>query len=202
MASWGHQRPFARLERGRACLVLALGSLRSPLRRVPQDSGPLGPQGQWTHQAPLLTHQPPWPMGLQLQNTRSKKISGRRRQGIKPGMATPPFFLGPRLWHMEIPRLGVESALQGPAYPTATATATWDLSCVCDLHHSSQATLDPRRTEQGQGSNPHPHGSNSGPLTAEPQRALPGMGPHEATKACTPTETGLSVGKLRLVALM
>ena len=41
-------------------------------------------------------------------------------------------FLGPHL-HIEIPRLGVESELQPPAYPTATAT--WDPSCVCDLHH-------------------------------------------------------------------
>ena len=41
---------------------------------------------------------------------------------------------------MEVPRLGVISELQMPAYTTATATATatQDLSCVCDLHHSSQ----------------------------------------------------------------
>ena len=44
-------------------------------------------------------------------------------------------FLGPHLWHMEVSRLGVESELQLWAY--ATATATQDLSCVCDLHHSS-----------------------------------------------------------------
>ena len=44
--------------------------------------------------------------------------------------------LGPRLRHMEVPRLGVESELQPVAY--ATATATRDLSHVCDLHHSSQ----------------------------------------------------------------
>ena len=37
--------------------------------------------------------------------------------------------------HMEVPRPGVESELQLSAY--ATATATWDLRCVCDLHHSS-----------------------------------------------------------------
>ena len=43
-------------------------------------------------------------------------------------------ILGPHLCHMEVPRLGVKSELQLPA--TATATATWDLSCVCDLHHS------------------------------------------------------------------
>ena len=36
---------------------------------------------------------------------------------------------------MEVPRLGVESELQLPAY--TTATTTWDLSLVCDLHHSS-----------------------------------------------------------------
>ena len=37
---------------------------------------------------------------------------------------------------MEVLRLGGESELEPPAY--ATAIATQDLSCVCDLHHSSQ----------------------------------------------------------------
>ena len=50
-------------------------------------------------------------------------------------------FLGPHLWHMEVPRLGVESELQLPAFTTATVTATatamWDLSRVCDLPHGS-----------------------------------------------------------------
>ena len=45
------------------------------------------------------------------------------------------FFLGPCPWHMEVPRLGVKSGLQPLAY--ATATATPDLSRICDLHHSS-----------------------------------------------------------------
>ena len=36
---------------------------------------------------------------------------------------------------MEVPRLGVESELQPLAY--ATATATWYLSHICNLHHSS-----------------------------------------------------------------
>ena len=49
-------------------------------------------------------------------------------------------FLGPPLWHMEVPRLGGELELQLLAYATATET------------------LDPPPTEQGQGSNPHPHG--------------------------------------------
>ena len=39
---------------------------------------------------------------------------------------------------MEVPRLGVELELQLLAYTIATATTTWDLSHVCDLHHSSQ----------------------------------------------------------------
>ena len=30
-------------------------------------------------------------------------------------------FLGPHLWHMEVPRLGVESELQRLVYTTATA---------------------------------------------------------------------------------
>ena len=44
-------------------------------------------------------------------------------------------FLGPHLWHMEVPRLGVESELQLPVY--TTATATWDLSRICSLRHGS-----------------------------------------------------------------
>ena len=36
---------------------------------------------------------------------------------------------------MEVPRLGVETELQLPAYTTATAMP--DPSFVCDLHHSS-----------------------------------------------------------------
>ena len=47
-------------------------------------------------------------------------------------------FLGPLQPPMEVPRRGVESQLQLPAYATAAATATPDLSCVCDLHHSSR----------------------------------------------------------------
>ena len=45
------------------------------------------------------------------------------------------YFLGPHPWHMEVPRLAVQSELQLPAYTTAIATS--DLGCVCDLHHSS-----------------------------------------------------------------
>ena len=45
-------------------------------------------------------------------------------------------FLGLHLWHMEVPRLVAELELQLQAY--TTATAVWDMSCVCNLHHSSQ----------------------------------------------------------------
>ena len=44
-------------------------------------------------------------------------------------------FLGLHLWHTEVPRLGVASERQLPAY--TTATVMWDWSCVCDPHHSS-----------------------------------------------------------------
>ena len=37
--------------------------------------------------------------------------------------------------HMEVPRLGVKSELQLPAYTTATATR--DPSRICNLHHNS-----------------------------------------------------------------
>ena len=45
-------------------------------------------------------------------------------------------FLGLHQQHMEVPRLGVKLELQLLAY--AIATATQDLSLICDLHHSSQ----------------------------------------------------------------
>ena len=45
-------------------------------------------------------------------------------------------FLGLYLWPMEVPRLGVEWELQLPG--STTATATPDLSHVCDLHHLSR----------------------------------------------------------------
>ena len=45
-------------------------------------------------------------------------------------------FLGPHPPHTKVPRLGVESELQLPAY--ATATAMQDPSHICNLHHSSQ----------------------------------------------------------------
>ena len=37
--------------------------------------------------------------------------------------------------HMEVHRLGMKLELRLPAY--ATVMAKWDLSCVCNLHHSS-----------------------------------------------------------------
>ena len=41
-------------------------------------------------------------------------------------------FLGLHLRHIEVPRLRVKTELQVLAY--TTAAATWDLSCICDLH--------------------------------------------------------------------
>ena len=46
------------------------------------------------------------------------------------------FFSGTcSIWKL---RLGVKSELQPSAYATATVTAMWDLSCICNLHHSSR----------------------------------------------------------------
>ena len=46
-------------------------------------------------------------------------------------------FLGLHSQHVEVPRLGVQSELQLPAYATATATQD-PRRHVCNLHHSSQ----------------------------------------------------------------
>ena len=47
-----------------------------------------------------------------------------------------PFLSGPHPQHMEVPRLEFKSELQLPAYITATATR--DLSLLCNLHGGSQ----------------------------------------------------------------
>ena len=69
-------------------------------------------------------------------------------------------FLGPPTRRMDVPRLGVESELQLPAYTTAaaTATATQDPRRICDLHLNSQQSWFLNPTERGQGSNPHSRG--------------------------------------------
>ena len=46
------------------------------------------------------------------------------------------FFLGPHPQHMEVSKLGVKMELQLPAY--AYTTATWDLSCICELYPTAQ----------------------------------------------------------------
>ena len=46
------------------------------------------------------------------------------------------YFIVPHLWQMEIPGLGFEPEMQLPAYITDTAMD--DLSCICDIHHSSR----------------------------------------------------------------
>ena len=72
-------------------------------------------------------------------------------------------------WHTEVPRLGVQLELQLPPYTTATATA--DLSHVCDLHHSlwqcqilnllSEARDRTRSSQRCQVLNPLSHGHSS-----------------------------------------
>ena len=72
-------------------------------------------------------------------------------------------FVQLHLQHMGVPRVGVKSELQLPAYTTATATP--DPSHVCDLHHSSWQCWIRNPTEWGQGSNLHPHGNSIASLT-------------------------------------
>ena len=44
------------------------------------------------------------------------------------------FYSWPHLQHVEVPRVGVKSELQLQAYTAATATQ--ELSCICDLYHN------------------------------------------------------------------
>ena len=51
------------------------------------------------------------------------------------------FFWGQHQWHMEVPRLGVESELQLPAYTTATAPQELSHKLQCRMPHPlSEAT--------------------------------------------------------------
>ena len=69
-----------------------------------------------------------------------KSRCGEERVTIKQGFCYFYVFvfaiLGPHPRHVEVPRLGVQSEPQLPAYTTATAMQ--DPSHVCNLHHSSQ----------------------------------------------------------------
>ena len=64
---------------------------------------------------------------------------------------------------MKLPRLGVKSELQLPAYNTATATR--DPSLMYNLHRNSWQHWIPdpliKARDQTQGSTPHPHGKQS-----------------------------------------
>ena len=72
--------------------------------------------------------------------------------------------------HMEVPRLGVEWELQPLAYTTATATP--DLSLICNLHHSSQQCWILNPLIRARDPNLHPQWILVGFITAEPQWEL------------------------------
>ena len=64
---------------------------------------------------------------------------------------------GLQVWHMEFPRLGVESELQLLAYTTVIAMPY--PSHICDLHCSFRQHWILNPTDQGQGWKLQPHGS-------------------------------------------
>ena len=78
------------------------------------------------------------------------------------------FFFGPHLWHMEVPRLGVQSELQLQAYGTATATLN-----LSHIHAHTAVCSKAGSLTWGQGLNPHPHGHYVGFLTHWPSMRIP-----------------------------
>ena len=69
------------------------------------------------------------------------------------------FMAGPAAYGNSQARVRLELQLKGYAISTARP----DLSCICELHCSlwqcqKECTEGKESTEQGQGSNPHPHG--------------------------------------------
>jgi len=96
-----------------------------------------------------LAWEPPYAVGAAQEKgkkTKKKKKKKRKKENTQGRIAGSygnsifNFFssviLGLRPQHMEVPRLGVELELQLPAYTTATATQ--DLSCICNPYHSSR----------------------------------------------------------------
>ena len=93
---------------------------------------------------------PPYTEGTSLKSKKTKtknKTSGRKytkhqqyiNTEVVPKFCVLGFFLfvcffRAHLQHMEVPRLGVKSEIQLPAYTTATATQ--NLNHVCHLYHS------------------------------------------------------------------
>ena len=80
-------------------------------------------------------------------------------------------FLGPHLWHVEVPRLRVQVEL--PLLATATATATPDPDQICDLHHSSRQGQILNPLGEGRDRTPTPSWILVGSVTAEPRWELP-----------------------------
>ena len=114
-----------------------------PDPRSSQQRGASGPKAQLATQRLNLLHCPK-PSGSQ-----DRDAEGKRAVCILQPAGKITFsclfvaFLELHLQHMEVPRLGVKSELQVPAY--TTATAMWDPSHVFNLHQSPQQcrTLNP-----------------------------------------------------------
>ena len=79
-------------------------------------------------------------------------------------------LLGPRLWHMKVPRLGVESELQLLAYTTVTATL--DPNRIYDLCRNLQQRWILKPLSEARDQPCILMDTRSGPSPAEPQREL------------------------------
>ena len=84
-----------------------------------------------------LAWEPSYAEGTTLKSNRNKQKKVSSSQNYRYSLLLLHFcFLGPYPWHLEIPRLGVQSELQLSACTTATATS--DPSHVFDLPRSSR----------------------------------------------------------------
>ena len=77
-------------------------------------------------------------------------------------------FLGLLPQHMEVPRLEIRAVVTGLRQSHSNMGSQLCLRPTPQL----MATPDPQPAEQGQGSNPQPHGSQSDWLTTAPRREL------------------------------
>ena len=121
------------------CLLQTWGNLRRG-RYVPEGAGMEPLTGVKQALQCLSPSSLPTSKGM-LSATPKRRLRSTFEPLLFPLTVAPSFFflfflLGPHPCHMELPRLGVESELQLQAY--ATATATQDPSCICDLYHSSR----------------------------------------------------------------
>ena len=121
----------------------------------------------WTSHSPGTSMCPPTQKSYK--NILIANLKGEKRLSVFLGFLFF-FFLGPNLWHTEVPEPGVELELQLQAY--ATATAIPDPNLICNLHRDSRQCQILNPLGKASDQTCVPTDTMSGSLPAKPQQEL------------------------------